>query len=57
MRKRITTLVACVMVLLGVCAPVAMADANCTGSLADRPASCFNSTDNPSSDHPGFHGK
>lgn len=52
LKKRISTLVACVMVLVGVCAPIAMADPDCTGSLSDRASSCYNAGPG----QPGFHG-
>lgn len=52
MKRRLVALAVVGCLLVGIAAPVAGADPNCTGPLSDRPASCFNAGPG----QPGFHG-
>ena len=51
MKRRVAAVIVAVFTSLVVVAP-AFADPNCTGPLAERPASCFNAGPG----QPGFHG-
>lgn len=53
MRRVIVLCVLVALLALAILAPIAAADPDCTGALADRASSCFNAGPG----QPGFHGR